>query len=61
MKKSKFILIISGIFILTIGSLFIIKAENDHKECETVVKYSVGKNGEKIKTTKHICLETLSF
>lgn len=58
MRRSTFVLIISGIFILTIGCLITIRYENDHKECQTVVEYSSGKKGEKIKVTKHICMET---
>jgi len=61
MKKSTFLFIISGIFVFTIGSLLIIKNKNDHKECSTVTQYSVGINGEKIKTEKHICKETWNF
>ena len=61
MKKSTFLFIISGVFMLTIGSLLIIKNKNDHKECSNVIEYSAGINGEKIKTEKHICKEKWNF
>ena len=30
-------------------------------ECKNVIKYSVGKNGEKISTEKHVCNEKFHF
>ena len=57
MKKTKLITLILGITMVTIGVLVFIHFSNDHIECENVVKYSIGENGESIKEVKHICKE----
>lgn len=58
--KKKFIAIIAGIVIFISLLMFII-LNNDHVECGSATKYSVGENGEKISTTTHVCKEKFSF
>lgn len=58
--KKKFIAIIAGIIIFMSLIMFIILS-NDHVECGSATKYSVGENGEKISTTTHVCKEKFSF
>lgn len=61
MKKKTLITAILGIGIFTVGVLTLIHFSNDHIECKNVIKYSVGKNGEKISTEKHVCNEKFHF
>lgn len=61
MKKSTSFLTIISIFVVTIGSVIFITIENNHKECSQKIEFSIGENGEKIKTEKHICKENFSF
>lgn len=57
MKKTKFIMVISGIVILTVSTLIFIRLNNDHKECSTETKISKNSKGEEIIIKKHICKE----
>ena len=52
---------IISIAILTVGVLLFIHFTNDHAECETIVENTIGRNGESISTTKHICNETFNI
>jgi hypothetical protein len=61
MNKPKFIMVISGIVILTISTLTFIKLNNDHKECSTETMFSKNNKGEEIKVEKHICKEKYNF
>ena len=61
MKKSTFVLTIISIFLIAIGSVVFMKTENDHQECGQKIEFSIGENGEKIKTERHICKENFSF
>lgn len=61
MNKPKFIMVISGIVILTISTLIFIRLNNDHKECSTETIFSKNNNGDEIKVEKHICKEKYSF
>jgi len=61
MNKLKFIVVISGIVILTISILTFIKLNNDHKECSTETTFLKKSNGEEIKLEKHICKEMYNF
>jgi hypothetical protein len=58
MKKKLSVL---GVILLTTGTLAFIHYNNDHIECENVVEYSIGANGEEITTEKHICKERFNF
>jgi hypothetical protein len=61
MNKLKFIMVISGIVILTILTLTFIRRNNDHKECSTETTISKNNKGEEIKVEKHICKEKYNF
>lgn len=61
MKRNTLFLTIISIFLITIGSVIFMKTENDHKECSQKIEFSIGKNGEKIKTERHICKEKFNF
>lgn len=61
MKRNTLFLTIISIFLITIGSVVFMKTENDHKECSQKIEFSIGKNGEKIKTERHICKEKFNF
>jgi len=57
MKKKAFILIIAGVFLVTISALFFIYVCNDHKECDKSTEVYIDKNGNTVKEEKHICKE----
>jgi hypothetical protein len=59
-KKRHLIYIVLTFSIAFSATFFIIKS-NDHKECETVMKKSLDKNGQEVRTTKHVCKEKYSF
>jgi len=59
--KKKGITIILGIVVCTIGILTFIFRSNDHIECSSETKHTIGENGEKISTTTHLCKEKYSF
>ena len=59
-KKRHLISIILTFSIAFAGTFFIIKS-NDYKECETVIKKVIDKNGHEVATTEHVCLEKYSF
>jgi hypothetical protein len=59
-KKRHLIYIVLTFSIAFSATFFIIKS-NDHKECETVMKKSLDKNGQEVRTTEHVCKEKYSF
>ena len=59
-KKRHLIYIILTFSIAFAGTFFIIKS-NNHKECETMIKKVIDKNGHEVATTEHVCLEKYSF
>lgn len=61
MDKKTFIVLIVGAVIFTAGIIIFIHFSNDHIECENHTEYSVGENGEKITTEKHICKERFNL
>jgi hypothetical protein len=58
-KKHFFSIIL--IFSIALSTTFFVKRSNDHKECDTVVKKELNKNGHKVVTREHICKEKYSF
>lgn len=48
-------------FGIIFSAAFFITGSNDHKECGTVVKKEVDKNGNKVTIEEHICKEKYSF
>lgn len=61
MSKTKFLITLIGIVIITVSILIFIKNSNDHKECSTEIKISKNNKGEKVKVEKHNCKEKYSF
>jgi hypothetical protein len=59
-KKRHLIYIILTFSIAFSTTFFIIKS-NDHKECGTVIKKVIDKNGQEVATTEHVCQEKYSF
>jgi hypothetical protein len=57
----RFILLSMAALTLLIATTIFIHYSNDHVECETEVKTSIGESGEKITVTKHVCRERFSF
>lgn len=61
MNKKILITSLLGIAAFTVGILVFIHFNNDHLECENAVEFSVGQNGEKISTQRHICKEKFNL
>lgn len=61
MNKKLFLNSIFGIGLFTIAILVFICYSNDHVECEELTENTIGVNGEKISTTRHICKEKFNF
>lgn len=61
MKRKHLIASALGVMLLGFAALIFIHFSNDHLECDTVVKYSVGINGEKVKEVQHICKERFNL
>ena len=49
------------LFVISFSITFFIIRSNDHKECETIVKKELNKNGTENIKEKHICREKYSF
>jgi hypothetical protein len=60
-QKTIFKFIILGICLITLQILVFIHFANDHVECEYEIENTIGANGEKIITKKHICKEQFNF
>lgn len=56
-EKKTLNFILAGIIIIGIAALVFIHFTNNHMECNTVTKISVGLNGEKVVVDRHICKE----
>ncbi|SFZ95189.1 hypothetical protein SAMN05428642_1116 [Flaviramulus basaltis] len=61
MKRKTIITYILGISLTTFLILVFIHFSNDHVECENKIENTIGANGEKISTKKHICKEQFNF
>jgi hypothetical protein len=61
MKNNRIYIISLLIGILFCTAYYFIKISNDHLECDTVTSTKIGKNGNKVVNTKHICKEKYSF
>jgi hypothetical protein len=59
MIKKLILLLIA--FFFSVGLALFIHYNNDHVESETLIENSIGKSGEKITVTRHICKERFSF
>jgi uncharacterized membrane protein YgaE (UPF0421/DUF939 family) len=61
MNKQKLITFILGIGVTTAVALYFINVSNDHIECQYSVENSIGENGEKVTTKRHVCKERYNF
>jgi len=61
MKKEVILRAILGIALFTVSIICFIHFSNDHAECENIMEYSFGENGEKIAIEKHICKERFNL
>jgi hypothetical protein len=60
-SKSMKIFLLGAIVLTTVAIVIFIHFSNDHMECENYTEHSIGQNGEKISTEKHLCRERLSL
>lgn len=61
MNKKRQIIFLLGAAVLTVGILIFIYFSNDHTECENILEHSIGANGEKISTERHLCRERFNL
>lgn len=61
MPTKKILILIALLFVISFSATFFIIKNNDHKECETVVKKELDKNGNSVTKEEHICKEKYSF
>jgi len=61
MKTKNFILTIAALFITTFVIVFLIRLNNDHKECGEATTYSKNSKGNTVINKKHICKEKYHF
>lgn len=50
-----------AILLVLTGTVLFIYYNNDHKECDIKVEQIIGKNGEQVTRTTHVCHERFSF
>lgn len=50
-----------AILLVLTGTILFIYYNNDHKECDVEVEQIIGKNGEHVTRTTHVCKERFSF
>lgn len=55
------IIFLLGAVVLTVGIVIFIYFSNDHTECENIIEQSIGANGEKISTARHLCKERFNL
>jgi hypothetical protein len=61
MNKKRHLIYIILTFSIAFSTTFFIIKSNDHKECGTVIKKVIDKNGQEVATTEHVCQEKYSF
>lgn len=61
MPTKRTLIFIALLFVISFSATFFIIRSNDHKECETVKKRELDKNGNKITRNEHLCKEKYSF
>jgi hypothetical protein len=61
MPTKRSLIFIAFAFVMSFSATFFIIKSNDHKECETVIKKELDKNGNKITKEVHVCKEKYSF
>jgi len=61
MNKKKFGIYIGLLVIVVVGSVFFIRINNDHKECNTITLHTLDKDNNDVVIQKHVCKEKYSF
>ena len=61
MPTKKILIFIALLFVISFSITFFIIRSNDHKECETLVKKELDKNGNEVTKEEHVCKEKYSF
>ncbi|KGO87988.1 hypothetical protein Q765_02675 [Flavobacterium rivuli WB 3.3-2 = DSM 21788] len=61
MKTKNFILTIVAFFLITFIIVFLIRINNDHKECGETTTYGKNSKGNTVISKKHICKEKFCF
>ena len=61
MNKKTLMIFLFGATVLTVGILIFARYSNDHMECENYTEHSIGQNGEKITTERHLCRERFNL
>ena len=61
MPTKKTLIFIAILFVISFSTTFFIIRSNDHKECETLVKKELNKNGKEVTKKEHVCREKYSF
>jgi hypothetical protein len=61
MPTKKTLIFSAILFVISFSTTFFIIRSNDHKECGTLVKSDLDKNGNQIAKKEHVCKEKYSF
>ena len=61
MPAKNTLIFIAMLFVISFSITFFIIRSNDHKECGTIVKKELNKNGTENITEEHVCKEKYSF
>ena len=55
------LIFIALLFVVSFSTTFFIIRSNDHKECETLLKKELDRNGIEVTKKEHVCKEKYSF
>lgn len=61
MPTKRTLIFIALLFVISFSATFFIIRSNDHKECGTLVKKEIDKDGNQIAKKEHVCKEKYSF
>ena len=61
MPTKKTLIFIAILFVISFSATFFIIRSNDHKECGTLIKSDMDKNGNQIAKKENLCKEKYSF
>ena len=61
MPTKNTLIFIALLFVISFSATFFIIKSNDHKECGTLVKKEIDKDGNQIAKKEHVCKEKYSF
>ena len=61
MPTKNTLIFIAVLFVISFSTTFFIIRSNDHKECSTLVKKEIDKDGNQIAKKEHVCNEKYSF